>query len=145
MDYLISFQINLDTNQFETDINEGDCRNPTSYPPNKASKPYFYFYIQGHCHQCGLSSAYSIDLELDMFSKKIHNIGLEGDNFIIADGNHRLCIETYYDTNTMSLNLDKLPLTNSEFQKIIQLPMINLDFSDPAKLIKKIKLLILFS
>jgi hypothetical protein len=146
--YKITFTIDLDTNRFETNIHKVDIPEPAKAYYGRTSKPYFYFYVQGHCYQCGLSSTYSTDLELDILNRKISNIGLEADSFVIADGNHRLVIETYYDTNTMSVHLDKLPLSDGGFtddKKAIQLPMRKLDFSDKDKLIHRIQTMITFS
>src|SRR5271166_4368487 len=53
--YLILYKININTNQFETNIDEEEFPSHSKLV-YKTNKPYFYFYFQGHCHKCGLSS-----------------------------------------------------------------------------------------
>jgi hypothetical protein len=136
--YIIEYNIDCNTNLYDVTVTNRHINAPHhQMTDQKVMQAYFYFYIQSSCDKCVASATYSADLELLQDEKRVFNIELEREHFVLADDmTHRLTV--LYDRDVMLAS-------NDAHQKSVELPILNLDFSDQPKLINKIKTLILFS
>lgn len=114
--------------------------------PEKVKSANFYFFIEGICHECNSSSTNSQDLEFDLESSTIYNMGLERENFYLSDADEHFHITPIHDRNVMLVSrLYQNGQVGFSESKTIELPMVKLDLSDQARTINKLKTLILFS
>jgi hypothetical protein len=143
--YYCEYIINCDDNKFRFAVS-GTSTLSTELTVDKASSPYFYFYLFSNCKECGLSYLNSNDLELDLLNDKIVNIGLEREGMHITHQNDSFLITISYGSNTMLISRAALEegvyATNGEPAAF---PITDLDFSNPGRLINKIKTMLLFS
>jgi hypothetical protein len=138
------------TNSFDITVSEESIvgQFSTGKPdPDKAKRAYFYFYIQGICQTCKSSAVYGKDLELDMLSKKVVDIGLESESYFLLKEKDKMHLSLMHDRNVMLASRCYSDETKVVIEdgKSIELPLINLDLTDQAKVVNKIKTLILFS
>lgn len=112
----------------------------------KVKSAHFHFFIEGLCHECNCSSMSSQDLEFDLESSTIYNLGLERETFYLCDAEDKFLVTPIHDRNVM---LVRRLYQNGEIGfsegKVIELPMVKLDLSDQLKAVNKLKTLILFS
>src|ERR1700722_1895367 len=109
----------------------------------KAKTPYFYFYVQSNCKRCHCTSVFSSDLELDLLRKVITNIGVERETVILLNESDKYHLSLEYDENQMIISryteededLDEEGSLDKEFIT----SLIDLDFSQPSKVVRKIK------
>lgn len=113
-----------------------------------AQQAYFFIYLHANCERCFESYLNSADLEFDAEKKSISNIQMDREGIYIAHEKDKFHISMSHDRNVMSVSrvyyhaeLD----TEIDDENIIDLPLVNLDLSNPEKVISKIKTLILFS
>ena len=137
--YTVEYNIDCNTNLFDVAVPQVQINIPgQQIAAQRVSRAYFYFYLQSRCEQCDGSAAYSNDLELDVLDKKVFNIELERERFVITDDTVNYYLTVIHDQ-------DLTLVSNDSDQGSIKLPLLNIDFSDQPKMINKIKTLILFS
>ena len=139
--YGVNYNIDCQDNTFDVSVADLQITNQDNrLPPIKVKRAYFYFYIQSTCTNCGIlpgaSAVYSSDLELDMLNNKVVNIALERESYTLFDGVAPMRIGIYHDSGLIKITPD--------LQGTIELPMMQLDLSDQAKVIQKIKTLTMF-
>lgn len=147
-DYYIDYKIDCESNSFDVQVTDILEKMPeTKLTPDKASRAYFFFYIQSNCQQCDCSNVHGKDLELDLLEKKIFNIGLERESYWLLSETDKYHISILHDSNVMKVTrcygIDELDFREDD--KPINLPIVNLDLSNQQKVVSKIKTLILFS
>lgn len=147
--YNVDYNINCLDNTFHVEVPKvqelapGEVANPI-----RVKQAYFFFFVEGLCHECHCTSAHGLDLELDIVDKKISNIGLERESFYLLEGKDKFHVTPIHDRNVMLVSrcyVDDEEIGFSESDKTIELPLVKLDLSDQAKATNKIKTLILFS
>lgn len=111
-----------------------------------AQQAYFFMYMHANCERCFESYLNSSDLEFDIENKSISNIQMDREGIYIASEKDKFHITLSHDRNVMSVSR-VYPEQDGEVddENIIDLPLVNLDLSNPAKVINKVKTLILFS
>lgn len=142
--YKATYEINCLDNSFSCHIEEPISAKSSV---NKASTPYFYFYIQGDCKECNDTYVSSKDLELDLLNKKIENIALEREGIYLRGKDSHYHLTMSYDEREMLITRchDEDGLMIEDGGKPFHLPIIEFDFSKPKKVINKIKTILLFS
>lgn len=147
--YRTVYSVNCLDNTFKVDISEPvhESASSDSYKRNdRASAPYFFFYIFSDCKKCNSAHTNSSDLELDLLERKVSNIGIEREGVYLLTEKDKFHISLFYDRNVMLVSRareeDSVIVDDD---KHVELPLVNLDFSNPNKVINKIKTLILFS
>lgn len=146
--YNVDYDVNCIDNTFKVDVPKVQEVPPGEEPDtNRASRAYFFFFIEGLCRQCSCSSAHGLDLELDIVEQKISNIGLERESLYFLECKDKFHVSSLHDRNVMIVSRcyasDTLEINESD--KTIELPLVKLDTTDQAKTVNKIKTLILFS
>jgi hypothetical protein len=131
----ITYVIDCMKNTFEIDSeNPAALNNPT-------------FYLQGTCYGCNDSVAYGADMEMDVETGTIPDIGLEAESIELADDNHDYSITIDYHRDEMLISVydPKYDGDSDQTPKQTALPIIKLDYSDKQKVIQKLSTLLLFS
>jgi hypothetical protein len=148
--YSVQYKINCQDNTFTVDVTDVQLLTAAAQLPNKkVEEAYFYFYLQSSCPKCQCAVTYGSDLELDILDRKITNIELEREGFYLLKEIDKFHITTIYDRNIILVSrcqgIEDGDLGFEEDDKTITLPMVKLDFTNQAKIVNKIKTLILFS
>jgi hypothetical protein len=146
--YTVEYNINCIDNTFAVDVpNVQELPLGEIAKPQKVKEAYFFFFVEGLCHECDCTSSHGLDLELDILDKKVSNIGLERESFYLFQEKDKFHVSVIYDRNVMLVS--RCYFDNeagfSESYKTIELPLVKLDLVDQIKAINKIKTLILFS
>jgi hypothetical protein len=146
--YTIQYKIDCNTNLFDVSVaNVEVLVEKNQIPFAKVAKAYFYIYIRSKCHECGCSSTDSIDLEFGIVDKKVTNIQLDREVFRLLNEVDKFNITVIHDDNIMLVSrcyeFDEEDY--DEDSKAIRLPLVKLDLLNQAKVVNKIKTLILFS
>lgn len=111
-----------------------------------AKEAYFYLYINANCTGCDNSYLNSSDLEFYSEDKTIHNIQMEREGAYVSSGKDKFHITLSHDSGVMRVSrCYDMDGETIDDEKVIELPLVNLDFSDAPKVINKVKTLILFS
>lgn len=112
----------------------------------KANSPCLFFHIESNCKKCDGSWTIGSDIELNLLTRKIDNIGVEVEEIWIPG----YVINYEYLINKMTI--DKSILLQDEdgeyvsrLNKSVALPMYQFDFKDLDKTTQKIKTMITFS
>lgn len=144
LSYKVNYTINCLDNSFLLDISEPETSNSNV---DKASAPYFYFYIQGDCKSCNSTYASSKDLELSLLNKKIENIGIELEGVYLLGKESHYHITMAYEDKEMLITRchEEDGMIMEDSGKPFRLPIMEFDFSQPNKVINKIKTILLFS
>lgn len=147
--YSVEYLVDVENNSFEIESQKIDdgFDNHQDIDVDKAKRALFYFYIQSHCKLCNGASSFSSDIEFDLFTRTVSNFGIERESYYIKNENTKFHITLLHDRNVMifsSANVSKDGLIEI-YGKPIELPLLNLDFSNTDKIINRIKTLILFS
>jgi hypothetical protein len=143
--YHIKYDINCIDNTFNSDISDPT---PSDKYVTKASLPYFFFYIRSNCRVCDASHTNGTDLELDLSSKIIFNIGVETDGIYLLKEKNKYHISFEYDRNKMIISRcyeDKNTGEILDDNKPFNFPIIDFDFSNIEKVINRIKTILTFS
>lgn len=146
--YSVQYKIDCNTNLFDVAVtNIQIVITDSRIPLKKITEAYFYFYIQASCPQCECSSAHSVDLELDIVDKKISNLELERETFLLLNETDKFNITIIHDRNVMLISrlCGADDFHYREDEKSIELPLVKLDLLNQARAVSKIKTLILFS
>ena len=136
--YTVNYKINCIDNTFIMTV---PIAKPNNETYRKASRAYFYFYIQSNCKKCNCASAYGNDLDLNTLKKTISNIKLEHEGFSLYTGKESNMFFLEIDHIDNVIFVGCLPDNGKE----IQLPLFDIDLIDQAKTIEKLKTYILFS
>lgn len=142
--YKAIYEINCLDNSFSCHIGKPETAQSSV---DRASAPYFYFYIQGDCKQCNDTYASSKDLELDLLNKKIQNIGVEREGIYLRGKDSHYHLTMSYDEKEMLITRchEENGLMVEDSGKPFHLPIMEFDFTKPKKVINKIKTILLFS
>lgn len=138
------FTINCLDNTFQFDIYN---TSQSKMPVEKASSPTFCMCIQARCHKCDNASIYSEDIELDLLKGLINNIKIEYESIYVSDGINEYFIQIWHNRNNMLIGRCFEDDNGSwiDEENAVHLPIVAFDFSNTAKIINKIKILLLFS
>jgi hypothetical protein len=151
MIYSVEYLIDCLGNTFDVKVSDAKLANGFNAAVReykKVERAYFFFYIQSSCENCQSASCYGTDIEMDMLGRKITNIGVERETLAISNDQDSFLLSILYDSQTMLVSrLSQNPCENIAManDKVIQLPLANMDLSNTDKVISKIKTLILFS
>jgi len=144
--YNIEYNINCIENTFRAGEPRVVQVSTEAITSEKVKAAYFYFFIEGLCQECHCSSANSQDLEFDLESSTISNMGLERENFYLGNHIEKYHVTPIHDRNVMLVSrLYQTGEVGFSESKTIELPIVKLDLSDQAKTVNKLKTLILFS
>jgi hypothetical protein len=143
-EFKIKYEINCLNNSFKAIISSP---NPSSRTITGASSAHFYFYINSDCRICNASYTNGADLEIDFLSKEIINIGIEREGIYLLNEKSKYHITLEHDNNRMQISkcFEDEDGGIVDDNKPFIFPMIKLDFSNPKKVINKIKTLLVFS
>jgi hypothetical protein len=143
-EFKIKYDINCLTNSFEVVISKST---PSSRTVTKASSAHFFFYINSDCRGCNATHTNSADLELDMTNKIVTNINVEREGIYLLNEKTKYHITLEHDNNRMQISkvFEDEELGIIDDNKPFIFPMMKLDFSNPKKVINKIKTLLVFS
>lgn len=137
----ITYLVNCQTNTFTIQFPDTTKSIPTLVEAAKHAK--FYFYIYAKCFQCANSYADSSDIEFDLENSKVHNIQMEQEGYYLQNKYH---VTVSHEYNILMVSrLEAAGDALIDHEKVIELPYINLDFSNVTKMVSKIGTLILFS
>ena len=107
---------------------------------------YCYFYIQSVCRQCDATHTNGTDLELNLESKQVYNIGVEREGIYLLSTKDKYHVTFQYDNKTMLVSKcfeeDGMIIDDN---RVANLPLVNIDFSKPRKAANRIKTLLVFS
>ena len=159
--YKINYHINCQNNKFAVDVFEIIETDPQEMNADtsldeeekfrlreRASRAYFYFYINSSCRKCGYTYTNSVDLETNAAEKTVFNIGVEREGIFVLLPNDKYHLTMSYDNGTTLINKCELDPYNNELRdvgKTFECPVINFDFSNLEKVVNKIKTIITFS
>src|SRR5574337_519053 len=110
--------------------------------PERATRAYFFFFLEGLCRECNCTSAHGKDLELRVIDNKIFDIELERENFYLLEGKDKFHVSPIHDRNVMQVNRcypDDDGISFNESKKIIELPLVKLDLADQERVVSKLK------
>jgi hypothetical protein len=138
--YTASYLIDCQQNTFQLTAN-----GPDPVIANHAAGFEFFFHIFAKCVKCNYSYINTVDLELNK-DHTISNLQMDRESAYMIGEKDKYHITLSHDRNVMMVTrcqiIDK---TLEDEENVIELPLINLDFSNHTKIINKIKTLILFS
>lgn len=142
--YNMVYYIDCLKNTFTISINEIGEQNP---PVNKASSPTFFIFMMGICRQCNSTHTNSSDLEIDILSKEISNIGITTEGIYVLNQKDKYHLTLQHDQNNMLVSkcFEDEHGEIVDDNKPISFPLAPFDFSKPNKVIKRIKTLLVFS
>src|SRR5271170_6027884 len=119
---------------------------PDSVIANKATEFNFFFQIFSKCKICYNSSVNTTDIEFDNGEHVAYNLEIDRESVYLLEGKDKYHITLSHDRNVMMVSRCSIQeKTIIDEESVIDLPLINLDFSNPTKIVNKIKTLILFS
>lgn len=124
--YDLDINIDCITNSFDITWPTGNCDKLNAILKDK----FLYIYVQSFCKGC--SDTYSADIEASFLDKKFSNMKLEKEVVLLK----QWLLITNHEDSKMYLIKDR---------KKITLPIINFDYSDPQKVIDRLKTLIIFT
>jgi hypothetical protein len=106
----------------------------------------FYMYLHAKCHGCDNSYIDTSDIYFDPTLRAIECTNIERDGAYLLLGESGFHIVQYPEDHIMMVSrIIQKDGIMEEIEKVINLPIVNLDFSNVPKIINKIKTLILFS
>jgi hypothetical protein len=114
---------------------------------NRASSSNFYLEVQADCKQCLNTMAVSSDLDIDLMQKTVANISISREGFYFLKGKSKYHVTLDHEANEMTVSkcFEDDSGTIIDDNKPFTFPLINLDFSNPQKVINRIKTLLVFS
>jgi hypothetical protein len=135
--------INCLDNTFLFFISDSSSQEP---PVEKASTPYFFFCIQSRCEDCDDSLVHSNDIELNLLTKTLVNVGLEQEEIYLLNQKNKYHITlSYYNGNMIISKCFEEDGKIIDDNKPMNFPIVDFDFSNPSKVINKIKTILVFS
>jgi hypothetical protein len=149
--YKTVYLINCLDNSFTVDISEPihSTASQDDYKRvDKASAPYFFFYLFSNCKRCNAAHTNSSDLELDLLNKRISNIGVEREGIYLLSKqvNYHILLdhnENQTVINKCTISDDNVLVDDNKF--FTYSDIIDFDYSNPKKVFNKIKTLLVFS
>jgi hypothetical protein len=139
--YTVNYKINCIDNTFIMTV---PLAKPNNETYRKASRAYFFFYIQSACKNCDCSVVYGNDLELNVLTKKITDIKLDREDFYLYKEIDKFYLAIIHNDNIMLVSRHTSKY-QQPYEKQIKLPLFDIDLIDQAKTIEKLKTYILFS
>lgn len=119
---------------------------PDSVLAGKVTEFNFFFQIFSKCKTCYNSNVNTTDIEFDNINYIVYDMEIDRESVYLLEEKDKYHITLSHDRNVMMVSrcfLQKETIIDEE--NVIDLPLINLDFSNPTKVVNKIKTLILFS
>lgn len=143
-EFKIKYDINCLNNSFNVVISDPT---PSTRDVSRASSAHFFFYINSDCRICNATHTNSADLELDMINKVVSNINVEREGIYLLNEKTKYHITLEHDCNRMQISkcFEDEELGILDDNKPFTFPMIKFDFSNPKKVINKIRTLLVFS
>lgn len=138
------FTVDCDKNTYQLSVNSKDTAMAKTAPKSSA-----YIYLHAQCNGCDNTYLDTMDMDFDPETSAIYNFQIEREGAYILSEKDKFHISLQHDRNVMSVSR-MFALSESiggmkEEDKVIDLPLVNLDFSNAPKIVNKIKTLILFS
>lgn len=144
--YKILFEINTQDNTFKLHIPKFTTENQKyALSIDIDSRPEFYFHLYSTCKTCGQSQVNTSDMVFDFKNKIIANIGVESEVRILHDNEMVFDLEYDWEANQIEIFRHKDGDWSEKDLPDFYLPMSDLNFSDPEKLVIKLKTLHMFS
>ncbi len=159
--YKVDYSINCLTNKYLVEVSEMiDASNTSDMTADKnleeeelhrkrfqIAKSYFYFYIFGNCEECNVSWTNSTDIEFNNKELIVYNVCVDRDSIYIMQPKDKYHLTICYDENKTIISRC---IVDNNFNlvddyKTFECSVINFDFSNPQKVVNKIKTLITFS
>lgn len=114
---------------------------------DKIKESYFFFNIDSNCNLCDKTYLSTTDLELGIDNKTIYNIQIDRESAYLLAEKDKYHITLSYNASITWVSKISLDANGKviDDDRIIELPLIDLDFSQPIKAANKIKTVILFS
>lgn len=137
--------INLLNNSFQANYSEPEKAVPSV---DKASSAHFFLHIQSVCRHCDATTTNSSDMEMDLSGNHIHNIGVTREGIYLLDQKDKYHVTLCYDNSNMLISkcfVDEALGGLVDDNKVITLPLVEFDFSQPKKVVHRIKTLLVFS
>lgn len=139
--YSATYLIDCQQNTFKLTTN-----GPDPVIANHAAGFELFFHIFAKCEKCNCSYINTADLELNNKDHIISNIQIDRDSVYMIGEKDKYHITLSHDRNVMMVSRCQMKdNTIEDEESVIELPLVNLDFSNHSKVVNKIKTLILFS
>lgn len=142
----IKFDINCLDNSFDMDISKTEI---SSRNVSGASSSHFYCWLNANCRSCNASYANSSDIEINFLTKTVSIIdkGLEIEGIYLLNEESKYFISIDHQSDYMQISKCFISDDGNiiDNNKPFKYPLIDFDFSNPKKLINKIKTLLIFS
>lgn len=143
--YRMTYYIDCVKNTFTVSI-------PKMFPSNeesvtKASSPTFFLSLMSNCETCGNTSLNTLDIEIDLLSKKISNFGVAMEGIYLLEHKSKFHLTLNHESNELLVSKCFEDETGSivDDNKVINLPLTQFDFSKPKKVLNRIRTFLVFS
>lgn len=149
--YKTVYRINCLDNSFKVAISEpvhSSASQDEYKRVDKASAPHFFFYLFSDCQRCHAAHTNSADLELNLLDKTIYNIGVEREGIYLLTEPTKFHLTLLHSENQMEIckcSISEDEMVIDEEKTFVYPSVINFDYSDPKKVINKIKTMLVFS
>jgi len=142
----VVFEIDTHTNSLKTTVSDPVITIQTG-GQFRAKKAFVVFQLFGDCDRCACTHATSAEMELGLTNKEVGPPKVDREGVYLLENNDKFHITLIYDRNVMLVSrcfLDEDDIAVDD-NKVLELPLVKLDFSNQEKVINKINTLILFS
>jgi hypothetical protein len=116
---------------------------------NRANRSDAAFYFQSDCDKCDATYANANDLEFDFSTKTINNVGIEREGVWLYKNNPYYHLQFSYFDNEMLIykHIAKKEFSSDDedMGNAIHLPIVDFDFTNQEKVIKRIQTLLVFN
>jgi hypothetical protein len=142
-----TFIIDCDNNTFVLQGNRFAFNDEDPKLVELAKKNATYIYLHAKCNRCDNTYLDTMDIGLDPISNTLSNFQIEREGAYLMSEKDKFHISLQHDRGLMSVSrmFESILSNIVEDEKVIDLPLVNLDFSNAPKVVNKIKTLILFS
>lgn len=141
--YTHTYYIDCVRNTFTLSIKEAMPEDP----PVKRQASNFMFFLISDCDVCHNTSTNSTDIELDILSKKVSNIGVELESIYMLNKKSKYHLVLNHEDQLLNISKVKYlaQIGEAEEGKVITFPLTQFDFSKPKKVFNRIRTLLVFS
>jgi len=142
----VSFEIDAYTNGLQTKISE-PVVTIQSGGVFRSKRTFVVFQIFGDCEKCRCTHATSAEMELSMLDNSIGTTKVDREGIYLLESVDKFHLTLIYDRRVLLVSRCYLDQDNTviDDNRILELPLVNLDLSNTEKTLAKVKTLILFS
>lgn len=143
--YSVDFHIDCMSNTVQSTINshpdDGD------EPPKGADRAFTYLRLSSDCGKCGCTHSNSSEMEMPLINGVLSPTAVDREGLYLLDQSDKYHITLIYDRKVMLvskcyLESDSIPVDDN---RVLELPLVQFDFTNMDRVVNKIKTLILFS